>query len=249
LWRCFNLDGCLSVNRLNAANMPLWPKYSSQSHLLMPPPDGNSARAHPASGDTSRSACDGPRQAAETARCCLCLDDFSRHGSAEHIRSVLASRSARRQGRDSCRAPCWCARSACAPIRDHPLALAGSSSPPRDREHDQLVLSDPPAPQRLRRGPTRSRVINAGAPSKARKFRTFPARPLPRLTSSLVMSVSSMPRKPLEGSCAEAALLLAWSTSTDLAVCPGNLKHPTAAGSPLRCGTCFVFFAYMPRGP
>lgn len=57
----------------------------------MPLPDGNSARVHPASCDIARSACDAPREAAETAKRYLCLDDFARHGSAEHIRSVLGS--------------------------------------------------------------------------------------------------------------------------------------------------------------
>jgi hypothetical protein len=67
---------------------PVWSKYwSEESPPFMPPGGGSSsAIAHPTSRDMGRSARDATQEAAETARRCLCLDDFARHGSAEHIR-------------------------------------------------------------------------------------------------------------------------------------------------------------------
>src|SRR5262249_55149780 len=65
----------------------LWSKYwSEELYPFMRPPDGSSARARPGACDIARSARASPRQAAETARRCLCPDDFARHGSAGRIR-------------------------------------------------------------------------------------------------------------------------------------------------------------------
>src|ERR1700688_1134095 len=58
--------------------------------------DGNTAGARRACRDIGQSPYDAVQQPMETARRCLCLDDCAQRGSAQRIRSALASRSAHR---------------------------------------------------------------------------------------------------------------------------------------------------------
>src|ERR1700686_5605220 len=82
-----------------AARPPLARRPRMVKIFFAPPPpllDRSTAEVRRASRDVGQSPHDAVQQPMETARRCLCLDDCAQRGSAQRIRSALASRNAHR---------------------------------------------------------------------------------------------------------------------------------------------------------